>query len=118
MKGETIEKIREEECVGVAVTPEEPIKDLVVTLGEIMHVHAPTGIYCCLRGTLLQPAKHGSTQAFQGVTLKLNFIPLKVSPPLFCLKCCFFSLVLFLSLACERLNFPLIITLPVLGFMC
>lgn len=68
---ETTGKAREEECVGAAIAPEEPIKDPAVTLGETSpespapswHPPLPRGSVCCLL------PRHGSPPALQAATL-------------------------------------------------
>lgn len=90
---ETTEKAGEEECVGVAIAPEEPIKDPAVTLGETVHAEAQLLLAstAALGGHVLQPAKawlHSCSPS--SYALKLNLILLKVSPPPSCLKCLFF----------------------------
>ena len=90
---ETTETVGEEECGGVAMTPEEPMKDPAVTSGETVYGGAQLLLAsaAALGECVLQPAKawlHSCSPS--SYTVKLNFIPLKVSTPPSCLKWLFF----------------------------
>lgn len=98
---ETTEKAGEEECVGVAITPEEPIKDPAVTLEETVHGEAQLLLAPAAASgeCVLQPAKawlHLCSSNTLFSTLKLKFIPLRVSPLPSCLKYLFFPFFFFL----------------------
>lgn len=89
---ETTEKVAEEECVGVAITPEKSKKDPAATLGETVYGEAQLLLaYAASLGEcVLQPAKAWLHLCSPGsYTLKLNFFPLKASSPSY-QKCLFF----------------------------
>lgn len=94
----------------VAIASDEPIKDLVVTLGEsvlgramfLLAFAAASGV--CV---LLHLAKAWlSLHSLNSSMLKLNFFPLKVSPLPSCPNFFFLLFYFFSSLACLGLHFP------------
>lgn len=112
---EITEKAGEEEYVGLAITPEEPIKDPVLTLEEIVRggPHLLPASAAALGDCVVQPAKawfHLCSPS--SCTMNLNSIHLKVSPPPSCVKCLFFFSP---NWAYEGLHFPLTATLLVFG---